>query len=97
MYSETPTQKRALLLCAIADEAYRVYDSLPVPVKSETGDEFTVTVMFNDFSLTAREPTPDLRGPPWLEGFEILKGFSYFCKLLWLQLMAYKSHNAPSY
>ena len=57
-----------------------------------------IGIMFNDFSLTAREPTPDLRGPPWLEeGFEILKGFSYFYKLLWLQLMAYKSHNAPSY
>ena len=37
-------QKRAVLLCAIGDEAYRVHDNLPVPVKSESEDDYTVTL-----------------------------------------------------
>ena len=38
------TQRRALLLCAIGDEAYRVYENLPTLVKGEREDEYDVAI-----------------------------------------------------
>ena len=38
------TQRRALLLCAIGDEAYRVYENLPTLVKTEHEDDYDVTM-----------------------------------------------------
>ena len=37
-------QKRALLLCAIGDEAYRVYENLPTLVKGENETDYDVTL-----------------------------------------------------
>ncbi|KAF0303468.1 Transposon Tf2-9 polyprotein [Amphibalanus amphitrite] len=37
-------QRRALLLCAIGDEAYRVYENLPTLVKDENEDDYDVTI-----------------------------------------------------
>ncbi|KAF0314254.1 Methionine-R-sulfoxide reductase B1-A [Amphibalanus amphitrite] len=37
-------QRRALLLCAIGDEAYRVYENLPTLVKDEHEDDYDVTI-----------------------------------------------------
>ena len=37
-------QRRALLLCAIGDEAYRVFDTLPAAVKADGEDDYTATL-----------------------------------------------------
>ena len=38
------TQKRALLLCAVGDEAYRVFENLPTPVKQEGETDYDLAV-----------------------------------------------------
>ncbi|KAF0292376.1 hypothetical protein FJT64_009630 [Amphibalanus amphitrite] len=39
-----PEQRRALLLCAIGDEAYRVFDTLPPVAKRDGEDDYDVTL-----------------------------------------------------
>ena len=83
-------QKRALLLCAIGDEAYRVHDALPPVVKTAEEDDYTATlrhlreyytprtnVIIERFKLRQRAQAP---GEPTADFVAALRGHARTCK-----------------